>query len=146
MLDTKSKCSNWMIFFLVTFFLAATVALSSSQTELKRHSLAKVDDAYVDGTGELTRCGPYFVLETRKYGEHEVKQLHVCYEISEGRVAVASKDYRDVEVVVDDSKATPTLILKQENPGLEKNRLELSSASYDEAKSCVPPTKPDGAT
>jgi len=130
----------------IACFLTAPAAYSSSQTETKGHELTEVDEDYVGASGTLTRCGKYFLLETKTYGALEVQRLHFSYTIDEDGVAMASKNYRDLDVVIDDTKSTPTLMLKWENPDLEKDRLELSGALYEETKTCVPPPKGDDGT
>ena len=146
MMGTQSTSWSWTSIRCIACFLMTAAALSGAQTATKGHELIEVDEAYVGATGTLTRCGKYFLLETKKYDAFEVKQVHFSYGIPGGGVAMASKNYRDLEVIIDDTKATPTLLLKRENSGLEKDRLELSDASYEQAKACLPPPKGDEAT
>lgn len=146
MLGTQSTGSSWTSVLCIACFVTAAAALLEAQTATKGHELTEVDEADLGATGTLTRCGAYVFLETRKYGELEVKQVHFAYTFAEGGVALISKNYRDFEVVIDDSRTKPKLILKRENPGLEKDRLELSHDSYQKAKGCVPSPKGDDKT
>jgi len=146
MMKTQRTGSSWTSIFGIACLLSTAAAFSATQTAPKGHELVEVDEDYVKASGTLTRCGKYFLLETNTYGELEVKQLHFAYAMDEGGVAIESKSDRDLEVVIDDTKAIPSLSLTWENPGLERDRLELSEASYEEAKACVPSPKSDGAT
>ena len=85
-----------------------------------------------------TRCGSYFVLETKAYGEFEVKQLHIAFGLESG-VAVATLYYSDVEVSLDDTKTTPVLLQKRDNPELSKDTIKLSETAFEDAKDCLPP-------
>lgn len=146
MMGTQRTSSSWTSIFGIACLLSTPAVFSGTQTAPKGHELVEVDEDYVGASGTLTRCGKYFLLETTTYGELEVKQLHLAYTMAQGGVAIESKSNRDLEVVIDDTTAIPTLILTRENPGLEHDRLELSEASYEEAKACVPPPKRDDAT
>lgn len=141
MMWTLCRGSSRAIIFGTACLLSTAAALAATQADGKGHELAEVDEAYVNATGTLTRCGEYFLLETKSYGEVEVKQLHLTYALDGGGVAMEAKPYRTLEVVIDDAKETPTLHLKWENPGLENDRLELSRTSYEEARACVPPPR-----
>ena len=141
----RTQSNGWSNAILAT---ACFVLLGTTRQEPEtpsEYDLAEVDEAYVDATGTKTRCGKYFILETKTYGELEVKQLHVSYAIATG-IAMSSMYYPDVEVVLDDTKSIPRLLLKRENPELEKDRIMLSEAQYEEAKECVPPPGGDTAT
>ena len=89
--------------------------------------------------GSRTRCGKYFVLETKQYGDFEVKQLHVAFELESG-VAIAALYYSDVTVSLDETKTTPVLLQKRDNPE-KKDAITLSEAAFQEAKACLPAPK-----
>lgn len=118
-------------------FVLRTLRFGRGQPEPKENVLTDTKE-YVTASGPHTRCGKYFVLETKKYGEFEVKQVHVAYLISSG-VAVLGLYYSDLAVVFDEAKRTPALLQKRENPGLQKDTIRLSRAAYEEAKACLPP-------
>ncbi len=85
-----------------------------------------------------TRCGKYFVLETKQYGDFEVKQLHVAFDLDSG-VAIATLYYSDVEISLDETKTTPVLLQKRDNPELNKDTIKLSETAFENAKACLPP-------
>ncbi len=138
MKQKQSKGLFWTCLFAGACLFSTTAGLSQAP-ETKERELAEVNEDYVDIRGTVTHCGKYFLLESRTYGDFEVKQIHLFYAISTGSVAVATKGYSDLDVVIDDSKDKPVLVLKWENPGLAKDRLVLSKKRYEEAKECLPP-------
>jgi len=146
MMEKQSTMLSRTSIFCGACLFSTVVALSQTPAAPKEHELTEIDEDYVDTSGTLTRCGKYFLLESKTYGELEVKQVHLCYAIADGGVALSSKNYRDLEVVIDDTKSEPALLLKWENPGLEKDRLELSEALYQKAKVCLPPPSEGEAT
>ena len=85
-----------------------------------------------------TRCGKYFVLETKQYGDFEVKQLHVAFDLGSG-VAIATLYYSDVEISLDETKTTPVLLQKRDDPELNKDTIKLSETAFEDAKACLPP-------
>jgi hypothetical protein len=117
--------------------LLGMLPFASGQSEPVERVLADTKE-YVTVSGAHTRCGKYFVFETTKYGEFEVKQVRVAYVIPTG-IAVRGLYYNDLAVVLDEARKTPVLLQKRENPGLEKDTIELSRAAYEEAKACLPP-------
>lgn len=118
-------------FVLASALLAGSVAAQPVERPL-------VDNkAYVDEGGDSHRCGDYFVVETKAFGEFEVSELHVAFELGEG-VATSILYSRDIAVMLDDSKSTPVLLMKRENHDLEKDTVKLSHAAYEEAKECLP--------
>jgi hypothetical protein len=92
---------------------------------------------YINVSGPHTRCSEFFLLETKQIGEFEVKEVHVAYEIDSG-VATSILYFRDLAVVIDESRETPVLLLKRANPELDKDMIRLSQAAYDEAEACLP--------
>lgn len=128
------------------FILVSTLsALVTAQSESEPVERSLVDsEGYVTESGDQTRCGDYFVLETKKYGDFEVSEVHVVFELGDG-IATSILYSNDFDVVVDESKSTPVLLMKRENPSLEKDTVKLSTAAYEEAKECLPPLG-DGET
>ena len=138
MMEKQSKGSFWTRLFLGAC-LFSTVAALARAPETKQRELVAVDEDYVDIRGSVTQCGKYFLLESRTYGDLEVKLLHLFYTIATGSVAAVSKSYSDLDVVIDDSKDEPALVLKWENPEIAKDQLVLSKKLYEEVKACLPP-------
>lgn len=124
--------------------LAGPVAAAGSPAGPAPQEAQATEKVLTDSTGLVpanepqTRCGKFFILETRKYGDFEVKQVHVAYLIPSG-VAVMGLYYSDLKVVIDESKTTPVLLEKRENPSLQKDTLKLSKSAYEQAKACIPP-------
>ena len=118
------------------FILSLMLAAELVSVQAVERTLVDSND-YVNVSGPHTRCGDYFVLETKKFGEFEAKEIHVVFELENG-VATSILYPRDVTVVLDESKPEPVLLMKRENPDLDKDTLRLSQASYDEAKDCLP--------
>ena len=92
---------------------------------------------YANPSGPHERCGDYFVVETKTFGTFEVSELHIAFSLGEA-VATSILYSRDFLVAIDDSKATPVLLMKRENHDLEKDTVKLSHAAYEDAKECLP--------
>ena len=96
-----------------------------------------VEGGAIVGSQDIPGNGGIVVTD-RQYGDFEVKQLHVAFDVDSG-VATATLYYSDVEISLDETKTTPVLLQKRDNPESNKDTIKLSETAFEDAKACLPP-------
>ena len=129
----------WGCFLLTsTVHVVGAPLVASGQSEPVENTLQETADR-IEASESRTRCGKYFVLESRTFSGYEVKQVHVVLPLSSDSVALVGLYYSDIQTTLDESKDSPVLLRMKDASGKATEEVRLSKAAFAEAKGCLPP-------